>query len=58
MKLVISAANKEKAEKMLNEYHYSTTFKIEGETVSNKNGILSHYKAVESKGRVKVFRVN
>lgn len=58
MKLVISATSKEKAEKLLNNYHYSTTFKIEGEVISNKNGILLHYKAIEKKGRVKIYNIN
>ena len=58
MKLVISTTSKEKAEKMLNEHHYSTTFKIEGQQISNKNGILAHYKAIEKKGRVRVYNIN
>ena len=58
MKLVISATSKEKAEKALNDYHYSTTFKIEGDQVSNKNGILDHYKAIEMNGRVRIYNIN
>lgn len=58
MKLVISATSKARAEELLNNYHYSTSFKIEGETVSNKNGILPHYKAIEKKGRTRVYNIN
>ena len=58
MKLVITAASKAGAEKCLNAYHYSTTFKIEGETVSNSKGILPHYKAIEKNGRTRVYNIN
>ena len=58
MKLLLSATSKAKAESLLNNYFYSTTFKIEGETVRNKNGILPHYKAIEKRGRVRVYNTN
>ena len=42
MKLLISASTIEKAEKMLNEYFYSTTYKIVDNKVMFKNPLIEN----------------
>ena len=42
MKLLISASTIEKAEKMLNEYFYSTTYKIIDNKVMFKNPLIEN----------------
>jgi hypothetical protein len=42
MKLLISASTIEKAEKMLNEYFYSTTYKIVDNKVMFKNPLTEN----------------
>jgi hypothetical protein len=42
MKLLISASTIERAEKMLNEYFYSTTYKIVDNKVMFKNPLIEN----------------
>lgn len=42
MKLLISASSIEKAEKMLNEYFYSSTYKIVDDKVMFKNPLIEN----------------
>lgn len=57
MKLIITATSKERAEELLNKYFYSTSFRIEGQNIFNKNGMLPSYKAIEKKGRIRIYNV-
>lgn len=50
---IASSGTIEGLEKLLNQYFYSTTFKVNSESleVSNKNGVLPHLKVIYKKGR-------
>lgn len=52
-KLIASAGTIEQLEKMINQYFYSTSYKIDGEQVTNtKTGkTLDGYKVTEKKSR-------
>lgn len=52
-KLIVSAGTVEQLEKMINQYFYSTSYKIDGERVTNtKTGkTLDGYKVTVKKSR-------
>ena len=52
-KLIASAGTIEQLEKMINQYFYSTSYKIDGEQVTNtKTGkTLENYRVIEKKKR-------
>lgn len=58
MKLLLSAATIEGAEKLLNEYFYSTSYKIQDNEVHNKNGRNENMKVEHKKGRVRILTIN
>ncbi len=48
---IASSGTKQGLEKLLNEFFYSTTFRIEGTEVFNKNGKVNTVIVAEKKGR-------
>lgn len=55
-KILITATSPEKAEKLLNDYYYSTTFKIDGAGVTNSKGPVNGLIVEQKNGRTRIFR--
>lgn len=56
-KLIVSSSTVEGAQKLLNEYFYSTTYRIDPETlkVSNSMGDAPRFTVTVKKKRVKIY---
>ena len=53
-KLLVSASTTEGVEKLLNNYYYSTSYKIEGENVVNWKGICPHLAVIKTKNKIQI----